>query len=351
MSDFQTVRGFENAWRPPVLPRRRTPRAILTPCGSGTASDVRARLARIAGRAPEVMVKVTGRTRDPGHLRVHLEYISRDGELELELELELEDRDGNLLVERSAVNELADDWSAIAMADSRRRASTPFSLSVVLSMPADTDPATVRDAARAFAHEVFADQFDYVFALHTDARHPHVHLAVRALGDQGERLNPKKADLETWRQVFAEALRDRGVEAEATPRRARGVTRKAERTPLRKIRERHEAGHGEPARVRRAAYHDAAKAAFSGETAQMPWETQLLDRQAKVRAVYLAQAQLLRRSPEPADQALGSKVETFVRSMPPPDSQRLALARELRAANRHVDRDPADGKPGRLRSR
>lgn len=46
---------------------------------------------------------------------------------------------------------------------------------------------------------------------------------MRALGDHGERLNPRKADLEAWRQAFAQALRDRGVEAEATPRRARGV--------------------------------------------------------------------------------------------------------------------------------
>ncbi len=70
-------------------------------------------------------------------------------------------------------------------------------------MPAATSAATVRDAARAFAREVFADQFDYVFARHTDAQHPHVHLAVRPLGEEGERLNPKKADLEIWRQVFA----------------------------------------------------------------------------------------------------------------------------------------------------
>ncbi len=339
MSDFQTVRGFEDAWRPPVLPHRRTPRAILTPRESGTGGDIRARLARVAGRAPEVMVKVTGRTRDTGHLRAHLEYISRNGELELE------DRDGTLITGRPAVRELAEDWSAIALADSRRRATTPFSLSVVLSMPADTDPATVRDAARAFAREVFAERFDYVFALHTDAQHPHVHLAIRALGDQGERLNPKKADLETWRQVFAQALRDRGVEAEATPRRARGVTRKAERTPLRKIRERHEAGRGEPARVRRAAYRDAAKAAFNGDTARTPWETRTLERQAKVRGLYLAQAQLLQRSTDPIDRALGSKVEAFVRSMPQPDSERLALARELRSANRALARDHhADGR-------
>ncbi len=71
----------------------------------------------------------------------------------------------------------------------------------------------------------------------------------------------------------------------------------------------------------------------------------MIDRQAQVRGLYLAQAQVLQRSGDPADQALGAKVEAFVRSMPAPDSQRLALARELRAANASLSRQrPDDGK-------
>lgn len=329
MSAFETVRGFEDAWRPPVRTRHVAPQAVLAPRAGGTP-NLRARLARIVNRAPEVMVKVTGRTRDPGTLHAHLDYISRNGALELE------DRDGAILEGRRDVKDVADDWSALALVDSRRRANTPFSVSVMLSMPAGTDPVKVRDAARAFARETFADRFDYVFALHTDAGHPHVHLAVRALGDNGERLNPRKADLEAWRQTFAQALRDRGIEAEATPRRARGVTRKPERGVLRRIRERHETGRGQSSWVRQAAYREAARAAFQDDTAKPPWEGKLVERQARVRSLYLAQAELLKRSGRAADQALGAKVEAFVRAMPHPDSQRLALARELRVANEAV---------------
>lgn len=103
--------------------------------------------------------------------------------------------------------------------------------------------------------------------------------------------------------------------------------------PLRKIRERHEAGIGEVARVRRNAYSEAAKAAFQGEVKRRPWENCLIERQAKVRRLYLAQAELLIASPHEADKVLGRKVEAFVRSMPQPDTQRLALAREFRLAN------------------
>lgn len=343
MNDFEIVRGFEDVWRPPVRSRYVITPSLLRPGSAGAGRSVRVRLARIASRAPEVMVKVTGRTKDPGTLHAHLDYISRNGALELE------DRDGTILEGRGEVKALADDWSDLALADSRRRKNTPFSVSVMLSMPAGTDAMKVRDAARAFARETFADRFDYAFALHTDTGRPHVHLAVRALGDHGERLDPRKADLEAWRQAFAQALRDRGVEAEATPRRARGVTRKAERGPLRRMRERQEAGRGEPARVRRAAYQEAAKAAFQGQTARTPWETRTVDRQAQIRGFYLAQAGLLRRSADPADQALGAKVEAFVQSMPAADSQRLALARELRAVNEALtsDRDRNGREPSR----
>ena len=334
MSEFHTVHGFEDVWRPPVRLRLVRPRAVSRP--SSSAGDTRARLARIAGRAPEAVVKVTGRTRDPGHLRAHLDYISRNGRLELE------GPDGALILGRRGVADLADDWSSAVLADSRRRVDSPFSLSVVLSMPVGTDEIALRDAARAFAADTFAGRHDYVFTLHTDTPRPHVHLSICSRGYSGERLNPKKADLEEWRQTFAQALRDRGVEAEATPRRARGVTRKAERGPLRRMRERHEAGRGEPARVQRAAYQEAAKAAFGGQAAQAPWDGRLLERQARVRRLYLAQARLLIASADAEDRALGTKVEAFVRSMPQPDTRRLALARDLRKANakvREADRD------------
>ncbi len=333
MSDFQTVRGFEDVWRPPVMRRADLTRAVLSPPAGTGPTDVRARLDRVAGRAPEVMVKVTGRTRDPGHLQAHLSYISRNGALELET------ADGAVDPGRSGVTELAADWSAEQLADPRTRLGAPFSHSIILSMPAGTDPLALRDAARDFAAGMFARRHDYVLALHTDTPRPHVHLSVASRGYAGERLNPKKADLELWRQTFARALRERGVDAEATPRRARGVTRKAERTPVRKIQDRHAAGQGPLSRVRQSAYRDAAKTAFQGDTAPRNWERKTLDRQTFVRQTYLAQAALLKLSANPADRALGAKVEAFVRDMPAPDSQRLALARELRAANRPMSPD------------
>ncbi len=343
MSDFAIIRGFEEVWRPAVGGRRTRPEA---PTNRWSETSPRARLARLAARAPEVLVKVTGRTRDSGHLRSHLNYISRNGGLALE------DRDGRRLEGRQEVRGLAHEWGENAMADSRRRANTPISLSLVLSMPRGTPADRLLGAARAFAAETFAARHDYVLALHTDADHPHVHLTVRALGDGGERLNPKKADLEAWRQAFARRLRERGVEAEATPRRARGQALKAERAPVRKMRERYERGEGAAPRVLRSALQEAGEAAFLGDAAARPWETATARRQAQVRALYLAQARLLIASGDRDDQALGRAVERFVAQMPTPDSRRLSLARALRAANRRaVEPTPASEVADRPRRR
>ena len=41
---------------------------------------------------------------------------------------------------------------------------------------------------------------------------------MKATGLDGARLNPRKADLQRWREVFAQRLREHGVECEATPR-------------------------------------------------------------------------------------------------------------------------------------
>jgi len=342
MTDFHMVQGFEDVWRPPVRQRIVRPRTILLP-PQASGGGARARLERIAARVPEVMVKVTGRTRDGAHLRAHLEYISRNGQLELE------GADGALIVGRRDVADLADDWRAASLGDKPRRKDSPVSHSVILSMPAGTNEIAVRDAARSFAADMFAGRHDYVFTLHTDTPRPHVHMSICSRGHAGERLNPKKADLELWRQTFAQALRDRGVEAEATPRRARGVTRKAERTTLRKIRDRQEVGEGPMALVRRSAYREAAGAAFQGQTERTPWEHRIAARQQAVRSLYLTQARLLGRSDDPADRNLAAKVEAFVRDMPKPDTQRLALARELRAANAAMRRPERGGSLERSR--
>ena len=55
-------------------------------------------------------------------------------------------------------------------------------------------------AGKNFAWEDFGLKHRYAMVLHTDEPHPHVHLVVRAMGYDGQRLNIRKATLREWRR-------------------------------------------------------------------------------------------------------------------------------------------------------
>jgi hypothetical protein len=105
----------------------------------------------------------------------------------------------------------------------------------MLSMPRGTDPLAVQRAAREFAQVELADH-KYVMVLHDHQANPHVHISVRAESKHGKRLNPRKADLQRWRETFADKLRGWGVEAEATRQAIRGRSQNYE--PLWRIKAR-----------------------------------------------------------------------------------------------------------------
>jgi hypothetical protein len=115
----------------------------------------------------------------------------------------------------------------------------------------------VLQAVKNFAREEFAHQHRYVMALHAEqkdghGKHPHVHLVVKAEHDYGgKRLNPRKADLQRWREQFAGQLTALGVAATATRREDRGYVKTHKKTAIyratqREPKERRSAGDAGP---------------------------------------------------------------------------------------------------------
>lgn len=186
---------------------------------------VRAQITRTTRRSPEVMVKITNRLgagKGMAAIRNHLAYISRNGKLELETET------GERLSDKSTIADFSEELKThirgipIPEVSHRREA-----FNIILSMPAGTPPEKVREAAREFLQDEFGDRHRYCFTLHTDTDKPHVHACVLASAlNKGKRLNPRKADLQRWREGFAEQLRNIGIDANATPRRTRWEMRK-----------------------------------------------------------------------------------------------------------------------------
>jgi hypothetical protein len=173
------------------------------------------------------MVKVL--SKDSNNLRCvarHLNYIGRHGELELETDA------GMRLQQRKAGDRIVEDWDLDLdrdRGDSRLSAGTirapKLIHKVVLSMPPGTAASGVLEAARNFAREEFALKHRYALTLHTDEPHPHVHLVVKAVSEQGIRLNIRKSILRHWRREFARHLREQGIAANATERAVRGENR------------------------------------------------------------------------------------------------------------------------------
>lgn len=177
-------------------------------------------LTAAAYKAPEVMVKIPKRKNKTSGMTAaknHVDYISRNGKLELE------DQDGNKHKGKKQIHEnVLNQWKKLGIPQESKYRET---LNVVLSMPPGTPPEAVKDAAREFAKETFQNHH-YVFVQHTDEKHPHVHICVTMRDMNGERMNPRKNDLHAWRVLFAEKLRDQGVECAATKRVHRGQWQK-----------------------------------------------------------------------------------------------------------------------------
>lgn len=286
------------------------------------STAAKARLRRIVSRVPEAMVKVTGRSRGgAGHLKSHLDYITRNGRLAFE------DQDGTRLAGRDAVRALNDDWlmANAALARGRAGGEATQSVSLILSMPPGTPSDRVQAAARSWAYETLGGRYDWIMARHDDTKHPHVHVTVRAVGQDGRRLAPGPADLQSWRERFARELRRLGVEAEATPRQARGVVPKR----LRDLVARREA-RGEEPRVRAAVRREAEREA-RGPTPTPPrgWSRDIQARQDSIRRAYLQHASGLDGG-DASDRRLAGDIRCFVADMPVPLTRQQAMAAELR---------------------
>lgn len=293
-----------------------------------------AHISRTVRRTPEVMVKVL--TKDSNNLRSvarHLNYIGRYGELGLETD------DGDHVQGRGAGKALVADWDLDLDADRRDAAFSParerapkLVHKIMLSMPPGTPPKGLLAAARNFAREEFALKHRYALVLHTDEPHPHVHLVVKAVSEQGVRLNIRKATLREWRREFARHLRDQGIAANATERAVRAENRTHKKDGIYRAAER-----GESAHMRRRTEAVAAEL-LKGVVRLEPGASKLVETRTRVERGWRAASDIL------VDQGfadLAARVNSFVAQMSTPKTEREWIVNELKPKTR-------DQRPGAL---
>lgn len=202
--------GSSSGWTgSPVVERE-----VADYAGKGSKADVRGRLQGIAKRSKQVMVKITpGKNKTMRSVRDHLAYIAREGEETVV------NQDGQEFKGMEAVSDLAWGWQH-AGPKTPETSEHRLAFNVMFSMPEGTSERAVFEAVKASAEIEFAGH-QWAMVQHFDEPQVHCHVCVKAEGMDGQRLNPRKADLQRWRERFAHELRERGVEAEATRRAAR----------------------------------------------------------------------------------------------------------------------------------
>ena len=277
---------------------------------------------RTVHRAPEAVVKVLPKdANNLGAVRRHLDYIGRRGELDLETD------DGDR-ARGSAARALLDDWDLdidavrrqSKLSATRGRQPPKIVHKLMFSMPPGTPPEKVLGAVRNFAREEFWGQHRYAFVLHTDQDHPHVHLVLKAVSEQGVRLNIKKATLRHWRSEFARNLRLLGVSANATERAVRGETREAKKDGI------HRASlRGESIYVRAQAEAVVSELLRGGVRAESG-KNKLVGTRKAVAISWHDIAHLLDKSGYPD---LANDTRQFVTRMPPVRTERELLAVQL----------------------
>jgi hypothetical protein len=290
-------------------------------------------IARTVRRTPEVMVKVTGGGRSGGAVSAHFGYISRHGELEIET-------DEGERIPKEAQKEFLEDWHLELTAgqyraghDGKQEArKVKLVHKIVLSMPAPTPPEKVLAAARTFAREKFALQYRYAMVLHTDQPHPHVHMVVKAEGEDGRRLHIDKEMLREWREDFARMMREQGVEANATPRVARGRSKDTTKDPIYRAQRR-----GASTALRDNVASVVKELKETG-TVRDPGRKRLVDTRKAVVHSWMRAADILDRQGEIS---LAGDVRYFVKHLPPVLTERKRIAIGI-IARLHANRAAKD---------
>lgn len=147
------------AWRPPAGGKRSLRGGTLRIRSGGgkgiggsaaapmlSPAEARAKLERIVRKAPEVMVKISGKQRGARHLAEHFGYISRHGKLEVR------SSEGEIITDEKRLKAIAADWDMLDQAMNPYGKERPTSMSMVLSMPGGTMLEVSPEAADQFVN-------------------------------------------------------------------------------------------------------------------------------------------------------------------------------------------------------
>lgn len=169
----------------------------------------------------EVVVKITGASRNYGSLKAHLRYISRGGELAVETNTnEVFQGKENLKDLADSFNDYRQDIPTESFLRDNNLKEKREALHIVFSMRDIThaSPSKIKESAMKTIDELYPNNH-YAIAFHGDTDNPHCHLVLKVKDINGKRI--KIDNYHKIREKFAENLRNLGINATATKRKDR----------------------------------------------------------------------------------------------------------------------------------
>ena len=165
-------------------------------------------------RGKEVVIKITGNSKNFQKWKAHFNYVTRKGELEV-VESELYKYQGK--EELKQFQEFFNDSGENIPNESQNLKERREVLHFVFSMKEHeaTPSDKLLSAVLKTMKEKYPNNASYA-VFHGDTDNPHIHCDLKISGIDGNRIDVRKKDLEQLRKNFAKNLNDLGIEAYAT---------------------------------------------------------------------------------------------------------------------------------------
>lgn len=140
----------------------------------------------------EVVIKITGSSKNFGSLKAHLKYISRNGELEIE------NSDENIFFGKDDLKNMSNSFNEIieipteneirnnSLKEKREVLHFVFSMKDYNDAPLKK----IKEASIKTMQKIYPNNY-FVIAMHNDTDNPHCHIAVKVRDKNGKRINPK----------------------------------------------------------------------------------------------------------------------------------------------------------------
>lgn len=183
---------------------------------------------RIAAGFQQAILKITSYGKGVAKVMSHIAYITRN------FDLPLEDQGQSLLKSSDDARALLSTWQAIYF---DKKANSRDTVHMVFSAPPGTCRNTFKELTREFLDEQYEGEHDYIFVLHNDTEHPHIHSVICMRSINGQKLDPRKKYLHELRKKFAEKCREHGIMLDSSRRFERGLAGKSVKSELVQMRE------------------------------------------------------------------------------------------------------------------